>query len=148
MRVLAALALAVCLMLGAPGGAARADETPSSLGSADREVIHGVIQHQLDAFRADDAGAAFGYASPAIQGLFGDAGHFMAMVKQDYPPVYRPRRSAFGDLVEIDGRTVQKVRLIGPDGSAALALYYMEREADGTWKIDGCQLLIDNEVGA
>ena len=146
MRVLAVLS--VCLLLAGPWAAARADETPSALAPADREAIHGVIQHQLDAFRADNAGAAFGYASPGIQEKFGDAGNFMAMVRNGYPPVYRPRSSAFGDLVEIDGRTVQKLRLIGPDGSPALVLYYMEREADGTWKIDGCQLTIDDEVGA
>jgi ketosteroid isomerase-like protein len=136
------------LLLAAPLAAARADETPSALPSAEREAIHGVIQNQLDAFRADDAGAAFGYASPNIQGMFGNAEHFMAMVKTGYPPVYRPRSSAFGGLVEIDGLTVQKVRLVGPDGRAALALYFMEREADGTWKIDGCQLTEDDAVGA
>jgi hypothetical protein len=146
MRALAVLSL--CLLLAAPRGAAWADDTPSPLPPADRQAIHGVIQNQLDAFRADDAGTAFGDASPGIQGLFGDAGHFMEMVKNGYQPVYRPRSAVFGSLVEIDGRTVQKLHLIGPDGVPALALYYMEREPDGTWKIDGCQLLQNDEVGA
>ncbi len=146
MRALAVLL--VSLMLAAPWAGARADETPSALPQTDRAAIRDVIQHQLDAFRADDAGSAFSDASPGIQGMFGDAGHFMAMVKSGYPMVYRPRAATFGDLVEIDGRTVRKVRLIGPDGAAALALYYMEREADGTWKIDGCQLTVPDEVGA
>jgi hypothetical protein len=146
MRALAVLAM--CLLLAAPWAAARADETPSALPPAERDAIHGVIQNQLDAFRADDAGKAFGYASPGIQGMFGDPANFMAMVKNGSPPVYRPRTTTFGGLVEIEGRTVQKVHLIGPDGSPALALYYMEREQDGTWKIDGCQLLHSDEVGA
>lgn len=144
MRALAALLI---LLLGSVLSAARADEAPSALPAGDREAIHGVIQHQLNAFRADDAGTAFGDASPGIQGLFGDAANFMAMVRSGYAPVYRPRSATFGSLVEIDGRTVQKVHLIGPDGKPALALYYMEREADGTWKIDGCQLTEDNAVG-
>jgi hypothetical protein len=144
MRALAVLL--VSLLLAAPS--ARADDTPSALPRADRDAIHDVIQHQLDAFRADDAGSAFSDASPGIQGMFGDPGHFMAMVKSGYPMVYRPRSTLFGSLVEIDGRIVQKVRLVGPDGSPALALYYMEREADGTWKIDGCQLTVPDEVGA
>jgi hypothetical protein len=146
MRALAVLA--IWLLLAGPWAAARADDAPSDLAPADRAAIRTVIQGQLDAFRADDAGAAFGYASPGIQGIFGDPGHFMAMVKQGYPPVYRPRATKFGDLVEIEGRTVQKVRFIGPDGVPALALYYMEHEPDGTWKIDGCQLLQSDEVGA
>jgi hypothetical protein len=146
MRALAVLAM--CLLLAVPLAAARADETPSDVTPADREAIHGVIQSQLDAFRADDAGAAFGYASPGIQGIFGDAGNFMAMVKHGYQPVFRWRSTTFGSLMEIEGRTVQKVRLIGPDSVPAVALYYMEHEPDGTWKIDGCQLLENDEVGA
>jgi Domain of unknown function (DUF4864) len=145
MRALAVLAM--CLLLAGPWGAARADETPSPLPAPEREAIHGVIQRQLDAFRADDGGAAFSYASPGIQGMFGDAAHFMAMVKSGYPMVYRPRSATFGGLVEIDGQTVQKLRLIGPDGQPALALYFMERESDGSWKIDGCQLTESDEVG-
>jgi hypothetical protein len=143
-----ALAVLLIGLLASPWAAAWADETPSTLPPAERAAIHDVIQHQLDAFRADDAGAAFGYASPGIQGMFGDPAHFMAMVRSGYPPVYRPRSVAFGAVVEIDGEPVQKVNLIGPEGGAALALYYMEREPDGTWKIDGCQLLINDEVGA
>ena len=146
MRALAVLL--VSLLLAAPTAPARADEATSTLAAPDRDAIHGVVQSQLDAFRADDAGSAFSYASPGIQGMFGDAAHFMAMVKTGYPMDYRPRAIAFGDLVEIDGRTVQKVRLVGPDGRPTLALYYMERQPDGTWKVDGCQLTESDEVGA
>jgi hypothetical protein len=146
MRALAVLFLG--LLLAAPLGVARAEETPSPLPAPDRAAIQGVIQSQLDAFRADDAGAAFSYASPGIQGMFGDAGHFMAMVRTGYPPVYRPRASRFGGLVELDGRTTQKVYLTGPDGHPAMALYFMEHEPDGTWKIDGCVLTETDEVGA
>jgi len=146
MRALAVMLLA--LLLAAPLAPARADETPSALPSSDRAAIHDAIEGQIKAFRADDAGAAFGYASPGIQGMFGDAGHFMAMVKAGYATVYHPQSANFGALVDVDGQTVQKVHLIGPDGHPALALYVMEREADGTWKIDGCQLTESDEVGA
>ncbi len=145
MRALAVLL--VWLLLAAPWAPARADDAPPALSQADREAIHGVIPPQLDAFRAADAGSAVSDASPGIQGMFGDPGHFMAMVKSGYPMVYRPRAATFGGLGEIGGRLVQKVRLIGPDGVPSLALYYMEREADG-WKIDGCQLTVPDEVGA
>lgn len=146
MRVFAVLL--VSLLLAGPWAPAHAGETPSALGAPDRAAILGVIRHQLDAFRADDAGAAFADASPGIQGLFGDPAHFMAMVKSGYPMVYRPRAANFGALVEIDGRTVQQVTLVGQDGRPTLALYYMQRQPDGSWKIDGCQLTESPEVGA
>ncbi len=131
--------LAVCLivaMLCCSRGPARADDA-ASVSAADHQAIEQVITSQLDAFRRD---AAFSFASPNIQSMFGDAPHFMAMVQQGYPPVYRPRSFAFEQLITISERIVQRVMLIGPDGAAALALYTMEREQDGTWRIDGCAL--------
>jgi hypothetical protein len=36
---------------------------------------------------------------------------------------------------------MQKVEVIGPDGRPALALYDMEHETDGSWRISGCRLV-------
>jgi hypothetical protein len=130
---LAALLLFAC-------GAALADDL-ANLPPADRQAIEQVISNQIDAFRHDDGSVAFGYASPDIQSMFGDPAHFMAMVRQGYQPVYRPRSVAFGDALIVDGALVQEVAVIGPDGEPRLAQYAMEREPDGTWKIAGCRLL-------
>jgi hypothetical protein len=143
-----AILLLCCLLAGAAAAPARADETPSSLPTADRDAIKGVIQGQIGAFRSDDASAAYGFASPSIQALMGDAGHFLEMVRHGYAPVYRPRSVTFGALIEVNGQPVQKVVVIGPDGRATLALYYMEQEHDGTWRIDGCVLTESEDVGA
>lgn len=149
MRVLAVLVLLAGLFVGGGWASpASADETPSSLPQGDRDAIHGVIEGQIGAFRSGDAGAAFGYASPGIQTQFGDPQHFLEMVKRGYAPVFHPRSVTFGALVEIDGQPVQKVRVVGLDGAAALALYFMEREKDGTWRIGGCVLTQDDSVGA
>ncbi|WP_428492097.1 DUF4864 domain-containing protein [Rhodopila sp.] len=134
--------LAICLivaMVCCGRGPARADDA-ASVSTADHKAIEQVITSQLDAFRRDAGAAAFSFASPHIQSVFGDAAHFMAMVRQGYPPVYRPRSFKFEKLITIKERIVQRVMIIGPDGSAALALYKMEREQDGTWRIDGCAL--------
>jgi hypothetical protein len=32
------------------------------------------------------------------------------------------------------------VLLVGPDGKPVMALYAMERQPDGSWRIDGCML--------
>jgi hypothetical protein len=112
-----------------------------AVSPADRTAIDKVITAQIEAFRRDDGNTAFGFAAPNIQRKFGDGAHFLAVVRDAYPPVFRPRRFTFGDLDAEDGTVTQKVTFIGPDGGAALALYDMEHEPDGTWRIAGCSLV-------
>lgn len=115
-------------------------QTSSGLPATEKRAIRSVIEGQLGAFRADDGERAFGYASPNIRGIFGSAENFMAMVRNGYQPVYRPREVRFGDLVTVESSLVQKVYVTGPDGRRALALYVMEQQADGSWRINGCML--------
>lgn len=115
---------------------------------ADRAAIQGVITQQLDAFQRDDADAAFDKASPMIQHMFGTPRNFMMMVAHGYPPVYRPRSSSFGPLVNDGDTIIQKVEIVGPDGVNYLALYAMEQQPDGSWKINGCELTATESVGA
>jgi hypothetical protein len=122
MRLLPLLALLVIVV--AP---ARADDA-AALDVADRVAIRAVVEQQFAAFRRDDGRAAFSFASPTIQQQFRSPDNFMRMVRTGYQPVYRPR-----DIV-------QRVELIGPDGKPALALYVMQRQADASWKINGCFL--------
>ena len=44
----------------------------------------------------------------------------------------------FRDLAIENGVPVQAVEIRGPDGEGVLALYFMERQKDGSWKINGC----------
>ncbi|MBM3491804.1 MAG: DUF4864 domain-containing protein [Alphaproteobacteria bacterium] len=111
-------------------------------------AIRQVIERQLAAFRADDGETAFAFASPLIRSQFGTADAFMRMVRTGYPSVYRARQVQFRALAVISGRLVQQVALVGPDGKAGLALYFMEAQADGAWRIDGCTLLDLGEEAA
>lgn len=113
--------------------------------AGDRSAIRDVIQGQIDAFGRDDADAAFAYASPAIRSLFGQSAVFMDMVRQGYPPVYRPQMFEFGDIVALNGQLTQKVHVVGPDGRPVTAFYPMTRLPDGTWRIDGCYLQAPDE---
>jgi len=122
-------------------GVAHADEL-ANLPNADQQAIQQVITGQIDAFRADDESRAFGYASPGIQFMFGSPRRFMQMVREGYQPVYHPRSVAFGDLLVVDGNFVQELAVIGPDGHPHLARYVMEHEPDGTWRVDGCVLVV------
>src|SRR5260370_34525173 len=131
-RFLALLGLSLGLAFGA--------QAQSDVSDADRAAIRQVIQAQVDAFRRDDGDAAFGLASPAIQGMFGTPAIFMDMVPQGYQPVYRPRAFDFREIVELNGQPAQKVHVIGPDGQPVTAIYPMRQLPDRSWRIDGCFL--------
>lgn len=106
----------------------------------DRAEIVRIIGAQMDAFIRDDGVEAFSYAAPSIQAMFRTPERFMTMVQRGYPPVYRPQNVQFLDLVESDGRPLQKVQVVGPDGLPVMAVYTMEMQSDGTWRIAGCVL--------
>jgi hypothetical protein len=137
-----ALGLALALVWAiVPGPAWAGQSDLSDLSDADRTAIRSVIQRQLDAFKRDDGPAAFALASPAIQARFRDAARFLAMVRQSYQPVYRPRDVKFLDAAVQDGQVVQRVLVVGPDGVQVLAVYPMVRMPDGSWATDGCVLV-------
>jgi hypothetical protein len=112
----------------------------AQVSPADQTAIRDVIEGQVEAFRRDDGAAAFGYASPSIQGMFGTAETFMDMVRQGYRPVYRPQVFEFREIVTLQGMVTQKVHVIGPDGRPVTAFYPMTQQPDGSWRIEGCYL--------
>ncbi len=115
-------------------------QVQAQVSPADRAAIRDVIEGQVEAFRRDDGAAAFGYASPNIQGMFGTAETFMDMVRQGYRPVYRPKVFEFREIVTLQGMVTQKVHVIGPDGRPITAFYPMTQQPDGSWRIEGCYL--------
>lgn len=131
--------LAGLLMLGlapsAPFEAAAAEQT------AEAGAIQAVIERQLAAFGRDDGPGAFAFASPGIRDRFRTAEIFMDMVRRHYAPVYRPRDVAFGPLRQGPDGPVQELLLVGPDGRSVTALYFMERQPDGSWRIKGVRLV-------
>jgi hypothetical protein len=111
------------------------------IGGSDKTAIQSVIDRQIAAFRRDDGREAFSYAAPDLQAQFGSVEIFMGMVKTGYAPVYRPRSYQFRDLKTINGVITQQVYVVGPDGVARLALYFMQQQKDGSWRVSGCVLL-------
>ncbi len=106
----------------------------------DARAVRAVIEAQLDAFRKDDAAGAFSLATPGIRETFGSPENFMNMVRSSYAVVYRPTSVAFEAPVVIDGQIVQPVRMTDAEGRAWLAVYPMQRQPDGSWRTNGCQL--------
>jgi DNA-binding transcriptional LysR family regulator len=130
-RFLAALLLAL-----APHVAPAQDAVPPE----DARAVRATIEAQLEAFRRDDAARAFSLATPGIRATFGDAETFMDMVRSSYAVVYRPSSVTFETPRIIGGELVQPVRLTDAAGRGWLALYPMQRQSDGRWLTNGCQL--------
>lgn len=117
-----------------------------ALSRADAQAIHDVIQSQLDAFAADDAVKAFELAAPSTQASLGDSEKFLQLIKEKYPPIYRHRVAIFQDPEIVDGSAHQVVRLTDRDNLVWVAVYRMQQEPDGEWKIEGCKLLETTSV--
>lgn len=127
------VALALFLLLAGLG-----PRSPSLAQAVDEGAIRAVISRQLEAMNRGDGAAAFAFASPMIQAMFGDAPTFMRMVERGYPQVYRSRSHRFLKLDTSDGRLVQRV-LVESDAGTVVARYEMV-EIDGAWRINGCVL--------
>ena len=98
-----------------------------------------IITHQLQAMAQDDAATAYSDAAPNVQQLFPTPDVFMNMVRNGYPPVYRNKSFKFeASGTDPSGRPYQRVGLLGADGVRYEAIYFMEKQADGSWKISGC----------
>jgi hypothetical protein len=130
-RILCALLLAA-----APLFAAAQDAVPPEVARDVREVV----QAQLDAFLHDDAERAFELATPAIRKTFGSAENFLEMVRSSYAVVYRPKSVVFEAPLLADGQVIQPVRLSDTEGRGWIAVYPMQRQPDGSWRTNGCQL--------
>lgn len=124
-------------------GIAMAGSASAEISDSERAEIRAIIESQITAFQRDDGPAAYSHASPTIQGLFPSADIFMTMVRSGYPQVYRPRSVEFGQIVERAEGPVQQVFITGPDGRNWVAVYELERQPDGTWKINGVRLVQD-----
>ena len=112
----------------------------AEVSSEDALAIRAVIAEQLDAFARDDAPRAFSLATAGIRERFGTPEVFIDMVRTAYPVVYRPKAVQFEKPEIVDGELIQPVKMTDAEGRAWIALYPMERQADGGWRINGCQL--------
>ena len=112
----------------------------ASVSVAQEGEIQSVISSQIEAFQQDDFDQAFSFASPNIQGFFGNSERFGQMVQNGYPMVHRPDSVRYLELREIAGNLWQQVMIT--DGSGVIHLLdYQMRMIDGMWRINAVQLL-------
>jgi hypothetical protein len=116
------------------------------VSSADAKAIQAVVRSQLQAFAEDDAAKAFSLATDETRSRIGSADTFMQIIKNDYDPIYRNHDPIFAPAEVIDGNTIQIVRLADRDNVVWIAIYKLERDHGGNWKIQGCELLQTTSV--
>jgi hypothetical protein len=131
MTIISRLAF-VILLFGLYLPAARADTASE---------IQSVIADQLDAFGKDDDTRAYDHASDMIKQLFPSKSIFMEMVRTGYPPVYRAKSWSFAEPTTTETGISQIVKLTDEQGRIWNALYTLERDSTGQWKITGCRIL-------
>jgi Domain of unknown function (DUF4864) len=108
--------------------------------AADWSAIKKVIAEQRSALKSGNAAKAFSFATPAIRDQFGDAAAFIDMVRALYSALLTARYVEFLDGAVVDGAVIQPLRLIDADHTVRVALYIMERQPHGTWRISGCRI--------
>jgi len=130
-------ALLLTLTLPMPASAA-------AVAERDARAVRAVIEAQLQAFTGGDAQSAFSYASVAIRTQFGDAASFMSMVQAGYPMLVQPATMSFFVPEWAGGTLLQKVQLRDRAGMLWMAAYQLQRQADATWRINGCVVVSDS----
>jgi hypothetical protein len=133
-------ALACIMLMAACVGSSLANASTPALSAAEWKAIQRVIADQRAALIDGNADKAFGYATEGIQRQFGDAATFMSMVRASYTALLDARYVEFLEGAVIDGLVVQPLRLIGADNTVRVALYTLEKQDNGRWRISGCTI--------
>jgi hypothetical protein len=108
------------------------------LSPPDKANVQAVIAGQLEAFKAGDGVKAYSYAAPFVTKVFPTVEIFMTMVQRGYEPIYRNTKYGFGSIVtDTLGRPAQHVTIT----AANEAVYAMQQQPDGSWKIAGVQMV-------
>ena len=116
--------------------------TPARAETADQSAFRAVISAQLEAFKKDDGQAAYAFAAPTVKSFFPDAETFMGMVRHGYEPIYKNTKYVFGELTtDPFGRPAQHVIITASNGKRYEAVYAMQQQPDGSWKIAGVQMV-------
>lgn len=104
--------------------------------------VREVVQQQLQALAAEDAGTAFALADPGLRIRFGNADEFLAMLRAQYPMVVHPSSVLFLRAHSDGSMALQKVRLTDAEGSSWMVTYVLNRQ-DDRWLISACMVAPD-----
>lgn len=116
-------------------------------GDAEVRSAQTTIEQQLRAFQAGDGETAYSFAAPTIKQIFPSADIFMGMVESQYTPIARPKSYSFGKVEETTPTSIiQQVLITGPDGKDYEAIYTLELQPDGVYRITGVSMKAANTL--
>jgi hypothetical protein len=113
---------------------------PSGLDETSGHRIRDMVVRQIEAFRRNDAAAAFSFAAESVRRLFAGPEAFLAVVASRYAAIYRPSSIEFAKLKMTPLGLTQGLRVVADDGSRWIALMIIETDRSGAYKIAGCHL--------
>jgi hypothetical protein len=108
--------------------------------AADKTPPQQTIDAQINAFLADRHDEAYSYAAPNVRMVFPTVESFMGMVQGGYQPVYRPKTWSHARTRTENGVVFQEVLITDMAGKNWAALYTLQQQPDGSWKITGVGL--------
>jgi hypothetical protein len=127
--------LCCCICALAVRSSVAANGSNSAPATAEAQAIERTIRGQIKAFSRDDGAAAFAYATPTIQKMFGgDSDRFLRTVRDSYPAVYRPSSLYFLPPKHQGETWVQVVNVADSGGKLWLAYYDMRKQPDKSWQ--------------
>lgn len=112
------------------------------VAAVEAKAVQAVVSAQLEAFARGDAVKAFSFASPEIRKAFSTPKRFMDMARMGYPPLFQPSTVTFFKPERTGKEILQRVQLADPDGMLWVAVYSLQRQPDGQWRITGCTLAV------
>ena len=111
-----------------------------TIDGAKSAVVQQVIRDQLSAFKSREHERAFSHAAPNIRSIFKTTDQFINMVKNGYSAIYNSSSYSFARSRTEAGVIHQEVIIIGPNGKEWQAIYSLQEQDDGSWKIMGVQM--------
>ena len=127
-------------LLGGFGTSIAAPAPDPGLPAAEWKMIKDVIGAQVAALKKEDGARAFGFATRSLQLQFENVDNFMRMVHAGYQALIDARYTEFLDGAVVEGQVVQPLRLVLRDNTVLVALYQMQKDDAGRWRIAGCLL--------
>ena len=112
----------------------------AAVGEAETRLTQGVISDQIAAFKSGDSERAYSHAAPNVKIVFPTADRFIAMVQTGYTPLYNPDSFVFGRNALIGEQIHQELIVTDHAGKQWQAVYSLQLQGDGSWRITGVKL--------
>lgn len=110
------------------------------VSAADQTAAQLVIRDQLSAFKEADYDRAFSHAAPNIKDIFKDSGRFISMVRGGYKQLLNLNDYLFGRSRLEGGQVFQELIATDGNGKQWQAIYTLQQQPDGSWKITGVHM--------